>query len=83
MQDDEVGDLGCGRQEVIDALGIDAIDLPLTPAKLAALSERSDEPAPPQGRTSEGCERRGTLEMQDDEVGDLGCGRQEVIGEGA
>ncbi len=37
----------CIANAVADALGVDALDLPLTPAKLAALV-RGEEPAPPQ-----------------------------------
>jgi 2-furoyl-CoA dehydrogenase large subunit len=54
----------CLANAVADALGIDAIDLPLTPAKLAALSERSDEPAPPQGRTVQAQARPGDRTMR-------------------
>ena len=39
----------CLANAVADALGIEAIDLPLTPAKLAALAAGADEPAPPDG----------------------------------
>ncbi|MCE4226906.1 molybdopterin-dependent oxidoreductase [Methylobacterium sp. C25] len=39
----------CLANAVADALGIEAIDLPLTPAKIAALAAAGDEPAPPPG----------------------------------
>jgi 2-furoyl-CoA dehydrogenase large subunit len=39
----------CLANAVADALGVAAIDLPLAPAKLAALAE-GDEPAPPAGQ---------------------------------
>src|SRR5207248_9838632 len=38
----------CIANAVADALGVDAIDLPLTPAKLAAIAS-GDEPPPPAG----------------------------------
>jgi 2-furoyl-CoA dehydrogenase large subunit len=38
----------CLANAVADALGVETIDLPLTPAKLAALAQ-GDEPAPPAG----------------------------------
>ena len=40
----------CIANAVADALGLAELDLPLTPAKLAALAANSDEPAPPPGR---------------------------------
>ena len=40
----------CLANAVADALGLDAVDLPLAPAKLAALVAGGDEPAPPAGR---------------------------------
>ncbi|MBV8916426.1 MAG: molybdopterin-dependent oxidoreductase [Acetobacteraceae bacterium] len=40
----------CLANAVADALGVESIDLPLTPSKLAALA-LPDEPAPPQGTT--------------------------------
>ena len=39
----------CLANAVADALGLETIDLPLTPAKLAALAARGDERAPPAG----------------------------------
>ncbi len=54
----------CLANAVVDALGIDAINLPLTPAKLAALSESTDEPAPPQGRTVQAQARPGDRTMR-------------------
>ena len=42
----------CLANAVADALGLEAIDLPLTPAKLAALAAGGDEPAPPAGRAA-------------------------------
>jgi 2-furoyl-CoA dehydrogenase large subunit len=42
----------CLANAVADALGLEAIDLPLTPAKLAALAAGGDEPAPPAGHAA-------------------------------
>ncbi|ACA15819.1 aldehyde oxidase and xanthine dehydrogenase molybdopterin binding [Methylobacterium sp. 4-46] len=42
----------CLANAVADALGVETIDLPLTPAKLAALAAGGDEPAPPEGRAA-------------------------------
>ena len=42
----------CLANAVADALDLDDIDLPLTPAKLAALVTGADEPAPPAGHAA-------------------------------
>jgi 2-furoyl-CoA dehydrogenase large subunit len=42
----------CLANAVADALGLDAIDLPLTPSKLASLAAGADEPAPPAGHAA-------------------------------
>jgi 2-furoyl-CoA dehydrogenase large subunit len=39
----------CLANAVADALGVQSLDLPLTPAKLSAILSDADEPAPPQG----------------------------------
>ncbi|MGY2048353.1 xanthine dehydrogenase family protein molybdopterin-binding subunit [Methylobacterium sp. JK268] len=49
----------CLANAVADALALDAIDLPLTPAKLAALAARGEEPAPPAGRAAPAAARPG------------------------
>ena len=50
----------CLANAVADALSLEAIDLPLTPAKLAALAAGRDEPAPPAGRAGQGAPSRGS-----------------------
>jgi 2-furoyl-CoA dehydrogenase large subunit len=42
----------CLANAVADALGVDQVELPLTPAKLAALAARADEPAPAAGQAA-------------------------------
>jgi 2-furoyl-CoA dehydrogenase large subunit len=42
----------CLANAVADALGLEAIDLPLTPAKLAALAAGGEERAPPAGHSA-------------------------------
>ena len=41
----------CLANAVADALGVELLDLPLTPSKLAAIISTDDEPAPPKGTT--------------------------------
>ncbi len=53
----------CIANAVADALGVADLELPLVPAKLAALV-RGAEPAPPVGRAGEGKEQRGDRRLR-------------------
>lgn len=56
----------CLANAVADALDLEAIDLPLTPAKLAALAAGGDEPAPPAGRAAKAAAKAGDRTLRGD-----------------
>jgi 2-furoyl-CoA dehydrogenase large subunit len=67
----------CIANAVADALGVNDLELPLVPAKLAALA-RGAEPAPPAGRAGEGKHERGDRRLRGEGEAMVGAPVHEV-----